>query len=106
MWPMLFRPQCAEYEKIACMYPKGMERWRTPGVNVSETKVEGAVLLMLFLVRVLYGSPAAPRRFAKARDAWVLDHFNSNGQHQLQWPRHGSAVQSLDIDTGTIGEHG
>eukprot|EP01050_Picozoa_sp_SAG11_P006727 SAG11_NODE_534_length_8654_cov_11.580919_1_plen_1130_part_10 len=76
--------ECAEYEKIACMYPKGMERWRAPDGSVSETKAGGAVMLMLFLVRVLYGSPAAPRRFAKARDAWVLEHFNSNGWKCVQ----------------------
>eukprot|EP01050_Picozoa_sp_SAG11_P009620 SAG11_NODE_917_length_6553_cov_24.570654_9_plen_407_part_00 len=61
--------ECEEYEKITCIYPKGTQ----------DMHMRGDARLVCRVVKVLYGSPAAGRRFAKARDKWATEFFNSNG---------------------------
>jgi hypothetical protein len=60
---------CEEYEKIPCLYPKGMQ----------DLHMRGDTMLICFLIKVLYGNPSAGRRFAKARDKWATTFFNNNG---------------------------
>ena len=62
------KAECKDYERIPLRYPPGMERRNDDGT-----------LLFALLERNLYGSPAAPRRFAQARNKWMLEYFNENG---------------------------
>ena len=62
------KAECKDYERIPLRYPPGMER-----------RNEDGTLLFALLERNLYGSPAAPRRFAQARNKWMMQYFNENG---------------------------
>ena len=62
------KAECKDYERIPLRYPTGMDRKDSEGNT-----------LFALLERNLYGSPAAPRRFAQARNKWMLQFFNENG---------------------------